>query len=103
MYLNKKYGQSFEIIDDDMPDTSTTIQLSHFSLDRNPAITVTLSNFPVDFPDGNTSNVWAFFSTSFVNTNLNGADFRITKVLGKKRSNDEVLNQLISLWNDKVY
>ena len=101
MYLNKKQGQSFEIIDEDMPDTATTIQLSHFSMETNPAITVTLSNFPIQFSDGNSLNVWAFFSTSFVDTDLREADFQIIKALGKKRPDTEILNQLVLLWNNR--
>lgn len=100
-YLNQKFGQSFEIIDEDMLDTQTTIQLSHFSYDRNPSITVTLTNFPILFPDDNINKIWAFFSTSFIDTDLNDADFEITKVLGKKRPETEILNRLKLLWNNE--
>ena len=100
-YLNQKHGQSFEIIDDDISNTKTTIELSHFIFESNPSITVTLTNFPILFLDESINYIWAFFSTAFIDTDLSEADFRITKVTGKKRPDDEILNRLKVLWNNE--
>jgi len=51
-YLNHRYGEMFEIIDETMPDTKIIVEMSHFSFEQNPSITVTISNFPLVFPDG---------------------------------------------------
>ena len=99
-YLNRYPGQSFTIKDDKMPDVEVIIELSHFSFNQNPKITVTLINFPLEFSDGCKYKIWTFFSTSYLNTNLTEADFRITKIIGKNKTDDEILQNLTRLWNE---
>ena len=96
---SERNKDGFTIPDQDNSETKTIIQLSHFSIDQNPSITIQLVNFPLEFSDGVICYVWAFFSTSFVDTDLKKHDFRITKILGKK-TEDEILKQLEVSWNN---
>lgn len=101
-YLNRYPGQSFTIKDDKMPDTEIIIELSHFSFNQNPKITVTLINFLLEFSDGCKYRVWTFFSTSYLDTKLTEADFRITKIIGEDKTDDEILQTLTIQWNNKL-